>query len=82
MQNCIQTTTIWYVSYSRNCKPGSSLRQIKTPVALSSIMKKLDKGVYASVEDVEEDLEQMVKNAKIYNEEGSIVITDAMALLV
>jgi hypothetical protein len=45
-------------------------------------MKKLDKGVYASVEDVEEDLEQMVKNAKIYNEEGSIVITDAMALLV
>ncbi len=45
-------------------------------------MKKLDKGVYASVENVEEDLEQMVKNAKIYNEEGSSVITDAMALLV
>lgn len=46
------------------------------------MIKKLDKGEYTSVEDLEEDFETMVKNAKTYNEEGSSVITDALALLV
>ena len=66
-------------------QPGPFLKRdnkIKTPVAINSMIKKLDKGEYASVEDLEEDFETMVKNAKTYNEEGSSVITDALALLV
>jgi hypothetical protein len=44
--------------------------------------KKMDSGVYHSLEDFEADLKLMLANAKQYNAEGSLVIVDAELLLV
>lgn len=53
---------------------------IKTPVALETISRKLNKNLYKTLDEVKQDFETMFKNAKFYNEEGSWVYNDAEAL--
>ena len=47
--------------------------QIKRPVALDEIKRKLESGQYAFFEEVKQDFEQCFKNAKKYNmKEGEL----------
>lgn len=53
---------------------------IETPIGVKTIQSFLKKNKYAAVGDIARDFDLLVSNAKIYNEEGSIVISEAMAL--
>ncbi|KAF5099963.1 hypothetical protein D0Z00_001443 [Geotrichum galactomycetum] len=53
---------------------------IKKPVALDTIRRKLDKGIYRSFDTVRRDALQLCENAFTYNQAGSQVYEDAEAL--
>jgi hypothetical protein len=53
---------------------------IETPIGVKTIQGYLKKNKYAAVGDIARDFDLLVGNAKIYNEEGSVVITEAIAL--
>ncbi|EPY49397.1 RSC complex subunit Rsc4 [Schizosaccharomyces cryophilus OY26] len=53
---------------------------IKTPMTIKMMEKRLKKNEYNSVKDFESDLEQMYANAQTYNEAGSFVYEDSVAL--
>ncbi|CUM50424.1 uncharacterized protein AC631_01780 [Debaryomyces fabryi] len=53
---------------------------IKHPIALDMIKKRIQSKSYTGIREILEDLHLMFSNAKIYNEEGSIVYQDAAAL--
>ncbi|XP_071810078.1 protein polybromo-1-like isoform X3 [Asterias amurensis] len=53
---------------------------INNPIDLKVIAKNIQCGRYSSILDLEKDLMLMVKNAKTFNEPGSQVYKDAMAL--
>lgn len=67
-----------------NSKPPLSLprSQIKQPIALDSIKKKISKNEYHDLAAFEADFNLMFSNAKQYNAEGSSVYTDAVTLQV
>ena len=54
--------------------------QIKRPIALDDIKRRLESGSYASFEEVKTDLEQCFKNAKKYNMKESQIWRDAKFL--
>ncbi|CAF0710230.1 unnamed protein product [Brachionus calyciflorus] len=54
---------------------------IKNPIALNTIKKKLNKRVYENMTDFQNDLELMFKNAMEYNLETSVVYKRAKNLL-
>ena len=53
---------------------------IKRPIALDAIKKKINEKRYSTSREVLEDLHLMFSNARIYNEEGSLVYEDALSL--
>ena len=53
---------------------------VETPVALKTIQGYLKKGRYSAVGDIVADFDLLVSNAVTYNEEGSLVISEAKAL--
>lgn len=53
---------------------------IKHPIALDIIKKRIQGKSYTNIREILEDFHLMFSNAKIYNEEGSIVYQDAVAL--
>lgn len=53
---------------------------IKHPMALDTIKKRVSSQAYLEVKDMLEDLHLMFSNARVYNEEGSIVYEDANVL--
>lgn len=55
--------------------------EIKKPIALNVIKKKLNKRVYLSVKELVDDFELMFKNAMQYNLEESLIYKDAKRLL-
>jgi chromatin structure-remodeling complex subunit RSC1/2 len=54
--------------------------EIKTPIALDVIKKKLKRKKYVTVEQMMKDLETMFENAKSYNQDESQVYKDAVYL--
>ena len=54
--------------------------QIKRPIALDDIKKRLESGQYAFFEEVRTDFEQCFKNAKKYNIKESQIWRDAKHL--
>ncbi|GAM85380.1 hypothetical protein ANO11243_033870 [Dothideomycetidae sp. 11243] len=50
---------------------------IKLPIAISTVERKLRNNEYTSLIQVESDFKRMVANAKLYNNDGSEVYTDA-----
>ncbi|GAA5856967.1 hypothetical protein JCM8547_008488 [Rhodosporidiobolus lusitaniae] len=53
---------------------------IRTPISLKEIKKKINNGTYADTHAFAQDIYLMLNNAMTYNEEGSIVYTDALLL--
>lgn len=53
---------------------------IKYPIAFDIITKRLDQGVYMNLKDFLEDIHLMFSNAKMYNQEGSLIYQDATTL--
>ena len=53
---------------------------IKHPIALDIIKKRIQGRSYTNIREILEDFHLMFSNARIYNEEGSIVYQDAVAL--
>lgn len=53
---------------------------IKHPMALDTIKKRITSNAYMEVKDMLEDIHLMFSNARVYNEEGSIVYEDANTL--
>ncbi|GME75851.1 unnamed protein product [Ambrosiozyma monospora] len=53
---------------------------IEKPIAIKNMKKNLNKKLYKTIDEFKADLETMYQNAKTYNEEGSWVDLDAMAL--
>jgi ATP-dependent helicase STH1/SNF2 len=53
---------------------------IKQPISFNEIKKRIRNGDYMSLEQFQADFKQMFNNARIYNEEGSIVYDDANAM--
>jgi ATP-dependent helicase STH1/SNF2 len=53
---------------------------IKNPLALDVVQKRINTNVYRSLKDFIEDLRLIFGNAKVYNEEGSLVAIDAQVL--
>ncbi|ODV77033.1 uncharacterized protein CANTADRAFT_57083 [Suhomyces tanzawaensis NRRL Y-17324] len=53
---------------------------IKHPVAISSIKKQIEQEKFDTFEAFLEEVRIMCRNAKTYNEEGSFVYTDALAI--
>ncbi len=53
---------------------------IKNPIALDTINKRINNKTYVRIRDFLEDIHLMFSNARIYNEEGSIVYQDAKQL--
>jgi E1A/CREB-binding protein len=54
---------------------------IKKPMDLGSVQKKLDNGVYRSVNEFESDVKLTFENAMTYNEKGSVVYDMANELM-
>lgn len=54
---------------------------VKKPIAITTIVKRVERGVYKDFEAIRKDVELMRDNAYIYNEPSSFVCTDASALL-
>ncbi|EPX74274.1 RSC complex subunit Rsc4 [Schizosaccharomyces octosporus yFS286] len=53
---------------------------IKTPMTIKMMEKRVKKNEYSSIKDFESDLNQMYLNAQTYNEAGSFVYEDSVAL--
>ena len=53
---------------------------IKHPIALDTIKKRVSSKIYATERELLEDTHLMFSNARIYNEEGSVVYEDAKTL--
>ncbi|KAG5440202.1 hypothetical protein PCANB_001771 [Pneumocystis canis] len=53
---------------------------IKNPIALNKIKKRLDSSYYNSLDEFKADFHQMFENARIYNEEKSMIYEDANVL--
>ncbi len=53
---------------------------VSEPIDLKTIGSKIQNNFYISLNDLEKDLLQMVRNAKMYNEPGSQIYKDANAL--
>lgn len=53
---------------------------IKHPLAFDAIRKRIDQRKYTGIRDFMEDVHLIFSNARIYNEEGSIVYRDATVL--
>lgn len=54
--------------------------QIKHPIALEDIKRGLERGQYATFDDVKQEFEQCFKNAKKYNMKESQIWLDAKHL--
>ncbi|KAJ3145540.1 hypothetical protein HDU89_007037 [Geranomyces variabilis] len=54
--------------------------EIKAPITLEMISQKLSAGAYQALEEFESDFSLMIANALEYNQEGSEVYDDALAL--
>ncbi|KAI9297913.1 hypothetical protein K502DRAFT_287160 [Neoconidiobolus thromboides FSU 785] len=73
------------VSYLFNKKPSKKdypdyYALIKRPISLFEIRKNIRNAVYNTPEELKEDCDTMFGNARIYNEEGSMVYDDANKL--
>lgn len=55
--------------------------EIKIPIALDNIRKRIKRREYKSVEQFEADVRLMCENAKKYNDDGSRIFNDAIAIL-
>jgi ATP-dependent helicase STH1/SNF2 len=55
---------------------------IKNPIAMKDIEKKIKKEEYSSLSDLMQDVEALATNAKTYNEDGSMLFLDAIAIQV
>lgn len=53
---------------------------IQQPIALRQIRRKIDKRSYETVTACKEDFELMLKNARTYNKEDSLVVEDALEI--
>jgi len=53
---------------------------VPQPIALSTIRKRMNSGTYKDVAAFRDDVRLMWSNAKLYNQEGSFVYTDAVEL--
>ena len=53
---------------------------IKRPISLEMIRKRITGNHYTSLQGFKEDFHTIWQNARIYNEEGSLVVEDANAL--
>ncbi|KAI9646253.1 transcriptional regulator [Ciborinia camelliae] len=53
---------------------------IKEPIAMKLIEKKINKREYNSLQDFKKDIDTLCTNAKTYNEDGSLIYVDAVAI--
>jgi len=53
---------------------------IKNPICMKTIEKKIKKEEYSSLGDMKKDIQVLCKNAKTYNEDGSMIYVDAVAI--
>jgi ATP-dependent helicase STH1/SNF2 len=53
---------------------------IKEPISMKMIEKKIKKEEYSSLADLRRDIQQLCFNAKTYNEDGSMIYVDAVAI--
>ena len=53
---------------------------IKDPVSMKMIEKKIKKEEYSSLNDLKKDIQRLCTNAKTYNEDGSMIYIDAVAI--
>jgi len=53
---------------------------IHNPICMKMIETKIKKEEYTSLTDLKKDIELMCRNAKTYNEDGSLLYTDAQAI--
>lgn len=54
---------------------------IKNPIAIENIEQKLETDQYKDIDSMRNDVEQMVKNAMIYNRKGSAIYRDASLII-
>jgi ATP-dependent helicase STH1/SNF2 len=55
---------------------------IKKPIALDTILERIEKEEYDDAEALKADLTQMTANARKYNVKGSIIYDDAVTIQV
>ncbi|RDL40593.1 putative chromatin structure-remodeling complex subunit snf21 [Venustampulla echinocandica] len=53
---------------------------IKEPISMKMIEKKIKKEEYSSLNDLKRDIQTLCMNAKTYNEDGSLIFVDAVAI--
>lgn len=53
---------------------------IQSPISMKMIEAKIKKEEYNTLDDIKKDIDQMCTNAKTYNEDGSILYLDAIAI--
>ncbi|TVY27762.1 Chromatin structure-remodeling complex subunit [Lachnellula hyalina] len=53
---------------------------IKVPISMKMIEKKIKKEEYSSLSDLRRDIQLLCTNAKTYNDDGSMIYTDAVAI--
>jgi ATP-dependent helicase STH1/SNF2 len=53
---------------------------IPEPIAMKQIDKRIKKEEYSSLNDMRKDIKLLVANAKQYNEDGSVIFVDAVAI--
>ena len=53
---------------------------IAEPIALDVIEKRVSSHQYSSLKDLQSDIALMAKNAKTYNEDGSMIYNDAVLI--
>jgi ATP-dependent helicase STH1/SNF2 len=53
---------------------------IKDPISMKMIEKKIKKEEYSSLNDLKKDIQRLCNNAKTYNEDGSMIYVDAVAI--
>jgi len=53
---------------------------IQEPISMKMIEKKIKKQEYNSLADLKRDIHQLCKNAKTYNEDGSVIYLDAVKI--
>ena len=53
---------------------------IKEPISMKMIEKKIQKEDYSSLNDLKRDIQHLCLNAKTFNEDGSLIYVDAVAI--
>jgi ATP-dependent helicase STH1/SNF2 len=53
---------------------------IKDPISMKIIEKKIKKEEYSGLNDLKKDIQLLCRNAKTYNEDGSVIYVDAVAI--